>query len=296
MRKKIILHCGAPKTATTSLQSIFNSMEDDFRKSGIHYLQRYPFKGEKYAVHEAFVHAKNGKVAAAVRKAQDCVKEEFKRTGAHTIIISNESLLHDPLIEGVSQLYPKAEGLFPILKEMFEGYELIICFVIRNQADHLPSYYTQRVRQGLSLSLSDYCGQFDLDKIRWAPFLNSLMAFFGAENIRINTFQDYVQNPETTIKILYPELSNFHLKNEKRHANSSPSHLALTVMRHYNKVMDFLFSRSQETRHKIQRHLREKQFPVIERLYPGSKAQLDPKSKEKLHSLYHQDLNDLGLS
>lgn len=295
VKKKVILHCGAPKTATSSLQSILLKMKQDLMDQGVFYMERRPFKGEKYKIHQAFILAKTGREDVAPARAADCLENVFEASGAHTLLLSNESVLHDPLLEDHRNFYPRMEEIAERLKDMFKDYDLHIRFMIRNQADHLPSYYTQRVRQGLTCNLNDYAHCFDLENLRWSGFIDRLKNQFGADKVHYNCFENYRQDTPATIKALFPEITHISLADADTHKNASPSAFALDYMRHYNNLLDKLFGSNKTLRHKMQRNLREKQFPILERLFWGKKLKLDPDLYDKLSSLYQKDRHDLNI-
>ncbi len=183
MKKRLVAHLGAHKTATSLLQKYFKAKSSFYQAQGIKFLTRsqvspYIAWGDRIV--------KNG---AAL---QGFLKSEARMSRARTLMFSNENAL--------GRTFPRREGLYPnhaqileALKSATDGFDTHIVYGIRPQVDFLQSYYLQRIHQGEYMTFNQYVEKIDLDTISWAPIVECMKDQFGAENVTILDFRKIKQ-------------------------------------------------------------------------------------------------------
>ena len=130
-RPKLVVHCGLPKTGTTSLQAHFYENAAGYRKSGIH----YPTAGadRKDLNHAWFSRGlREGDVGQLGDTLESCPEE------CHTVFLSDESLFVE--LPGLSDMALSS------LAEVLQGIETEIVLFERDPLPWKRSFYLQSVQ------------------------------------------------------------------------------------------------------------------------------------------------------
>src|SRR5688572_15219421 len=125
MSRKIILHCGAPKTGSTSFQHMLYDNRERMLKAGFYYPAVSRKKREEDDIRIVLSNLKGeGNRKKEVKQVRKLIEKLFAESGAHTMLISNEGLLGKPAIKGNKTFLPKADDSARLMAEALEGYDV----------------------------------------------------------------------------------------------------------------------------------------------------------------------------
>ncbi len=234
MVQEIFLHCGYPKTGTTSIQAGLYKYQNIIKKKGV-----------EYSFHSIL--DKNGKhhLASLIRRkpryrnptySKWRLRRELKHARGNIAMISDEtlSLLSAPLLKELS--------------ELLDGWIIRPIFYLRRQDLFLQSLWSQAIKTGntwigfdewVDLYLTDdpeaFPSMYDPNYLRvlghWAQQFgkeNIIVRPFESSQLQINVFQDIIK------VIGFPNDETLHYS---QHVNISPSLKTLEVIRYIGKLL-----------------------------------------------------------
>jgi hypothetical protein len=244
MTRKIILHCGAPKTGSTSFQHLLYANRDTLLKAGFY----SPEVSRKKRVPDDIrillgevMHRQNDNQVFLhhIRTVLDTL---YAESGAHTLIISNEGMLGKPFSQKYTGFYPRAMETAERLALALEGHEIEVRFVVRDYAAFLPSWYVQSVRMGGQYTLDEFLGEYDMDSIDWATPVNALRRHFDPDKVGIYDHADLVRNSHAFLTAAFPEI--MAALGERGRAvpskNSSIGEGMVDIYRRWNRISEKL--------------------------------------------------------
>lgn len=261
--RRIILHPGAPKTGTTSLQHFFYDHEAALRNAGTVVPKRLFRKGDVDALHTDILAMMGGndyaQALAAARARLDAV---FARPGVHTVLISNEDLLGTPIA-------PRARGFFPVaakrvarLGQLFEGMEVEVRYFVRDYAGFLAGCYVQNLRRGRSETLESYLAGLDFSELDWGYPVGLLRDAFGNERVAVFEHAALESRPAATVHAAFGALTGSlpDFPAQVYHRNRSVSARSAGTMRRMNGLLERLPARM---RARVQKALRRSAFDLM---------------------------------
>ncbi len=128
-RKRLILHCGLPKTATTALQHWFHDGRAALAAGGVSYPGPHmPHEPKQQFLMRAL--QRGGKEIAALKERLDAIPE-------HTIILSHEGL--------ANHFFDFDPDNLRSFRDAFRDYETTVVFLTRAKQSWLRSYHAQCV-------------------------------------------------------------------------------------------------------------------------------------------------------
>lgn len=181
----LILHPGAPKTATTTLQHILRESRQTLQADGIGLILPEDVRGTPFLA--AYMAAYRGKYLPQMpRLTAEFFAPYLSRF--KTVICSEETFCHDfmPSYRYGSGGIDKAHFTAAILSR--SGAERTrVVLTIRPQMDFLVSTYTHFVhRQGETRSFPDWIeAEVRLPKVRWAPAVAAFRNRFGDDAVDV---------------------------------------------------------------------------------------------------------------
>lgn len=193
-QKKIILHAGAPKTGSTSLQHALGNIEDMLQENRIYFPERLVSKKRIAPIHIALRNLYvAGKTEYAITQGRIILEELFKKYD--TIIISKEDVLMDLFPEGTMKtVFVSLQERLSLLETFFAGYPVTAFYTVRRWQSWLPSFYFQLVRRGETRSFKAYLNDLPAAEIDWRIPVQGLVKIFGAENCYIFHHEDLKKN------------------------------------------------------------------------------------------------------
>ena len=292
--KKIVLHCGAPKTGSTSLQNYLYDESHFLEERGVFILKRMIQKND---VDPLF------RLLLASRKTdakKDSIIDARSRVAAllvdpkiSTLLISYESILGEPFEYDNPVFFPKAPQAVRALKEIFRDYDTEVHYVTRDYAGFISSYYVQHIRRGGDCSLKDFVHAIDPDTLSWTRIVDLLRSTFGAENVHVHEYRDFLSNPgritAAILSDLIPEdqvTDKIGMYQKNRSAGGFPLYMA----RIFNKILVKGLSLPPQTAGRI---TRQRILKPLSRFIPSGKPRIEADMSEFLTERYHKDLEIL---
>ncbi len=289
-KAKIILHCGAPKTGSTSLQHYFRACEALLNANAIHYPHRFFSRRDVDPLHRAFVRSRRLKgQSEAIDAARERLDHFFVDASTRAVLISNESLLGEPFLYEEASFFPTAAIALPALREIFSGYDVHVRYFIRSHAGYIPSYYVQHVRRGGTRSFEAFVDGLDLAQLSWTRVITQLEEAFGQRNLKVYDHAALSREPDRVISDM---LSNFvdgplpPLDTRRYRMNRSAGGIALDATRLVNRVLAKAPSLSPYQKGVVTRNLVLKPLSLVT---PSGKPRLPSAVEQELDALHGED-------
>lgn len=281
------LHLGAHKTATTHLQDTLLSCRHQLGLSGVHYLPR-----DRLLIAGLIKFVRFGQFArhgfaerALLRTDLACMRQRLlKRVqGNDRVLISEERLLGrtTDLLDG---FYPNLEASLSALARIIGNDQIAVFLSIRNQAEILPSAYSQALRTHTQpRPFEVLSAEWLHSPPRWTDLIRRLRVALPDARVRVWTFDDYVGNPKGVISALtgvehldIPEVA----RPDRTTRLSAKAVLALEELQVLKLVDD--------EKHEATAHAAQLGGPAFD--------PLNDREKDKLKQIYEQDLADIPAS
>jgi hypothetical protein len=292
MKPKIILHCGAPKTGSTSFQHLLYANSDILLKAGFY----CPSVSRKKRVKDD-IRILLGEILRPehdnldfIYRIRNVLEEIQAESGAHTLVISNEGMLGKPFSRKNYTFYSRANELAERIRLALEDYEVEVRFVIRDYTGFLPSWYVQSVRMGSKLTFDGFLKTYDFKSVTWKTPVLALRRHFGAANVGVYDHADLVRDPHAFLQAMFPEvMAALGDKGRKLPAkNASIGRGMVDLYRRWNILTDRLASGS--TRKSLQQFGRRYGLLPFERFSKSEKIRLPAAMASEMSSRYGADL------
>ncbi len=233
--KKLFIHIGLPKTATSSIQSFLYDNNDFLSEQGFHYIKTglsQSLKCHHDIVWKLGLHIGPSYVEKDIQKYKDEILSglfaENEKYSDKDLILSSELLtfLND------------YEKLNPIL-EVFNNREIKFIINIRRQDRFLESLYQQVVKDGTSIPFGEWLKQ-SREVANYNKLINKLLKITSKENIIIDIFdtnsQELFPVEKFLISLGFDEefILNMEIKNSIE--NESLSKEQIEIIRKSNKL------------------------------------------------------------
>lgn len=171
--KRVFLHIGQPKTATTTIQSFLNINQAELIKHG----WLYPNAGRAHLAQHVFGNLFREKKVAWIdtadpRKLRADLNREVEKTGCENIIISTESLY-----------FTRNPAAFA---QFFKDFDTKVIIFLRRQDEWIESAYRENRKNIDITSNPERFLNFQKFALNYANIIDSWATAFGKENIIIN--------------------------------------------------------------------------------------------------------------
>lgn len=208
MKARIILHCGAPKTGSTSFQHLLYANRALLLEKGFYcpaVSRKRRMKDDIRILLEQMTRPENDNQAYRFHIGE--VIEQIRReTGCHTLIISNENLLGKPFQGPRRRFYKHADERAERLHLALQDYDVEVRYVIRDYAGFLPSWYVQQVRMGNTIRFDDFLSSYNLKSMDWSVPVAALRRHFDPERVGIFDHVDMIADPTGFLRAMFPEV------------------------------------------------------------------------------------------
>lgn len=178
MPRKIILHLGLHKTATTALQSFFDRQARALAAAGAYYV---PLKHMRSDVTPLLTSLDDGK---RVRLAL-LVEGIDKRT----VLLSDENILGSPGDITRGALYPFARNRLETFCDEHREAQITLFITLREPQAFLASLYCEYLRHKTFVSFADYVAGYDLEEFSYLEIFGWLMELPPEVTVRIIPFE-----------------------------------------------------------------------------------------------------------
>ncbi|WP_445361568.1 hypothetical protein ACJJIL_07415 [Microbulbifer sp. EKSA005] len=192
--KKVILHLGAHKTATTSLQGVLKKNRNYLCSKGIFYA---PLGDLRKALTKPYFYP--GQAANTdIPDFSKLLSEELNYEGQDKVFLSDESIIS--LVQEIflaNKFYSKARHRIKKLKQVLEGCEITdIFFTVRSYEKYITSLYGQVLKGVGFVEFETYKKRFDRHAFCWADVIVLLEEEFPDSKIHVGEFDFVVRNPQ----------------------------------------------------------------------------------------------------
>ncbi|MCB1444320.1 MAG: hypothetical protein KDJ87_00590 [Rhizobiaceae bacterium] len=292
MSRKIILHCGAPKTGSTSFQHMLYENRERMLKAGFFYPGVSRKKREEDDIRIVLSNLKGeGNRKKEVRQVRKLIERLFAESGAHTLLISNEGLLGKPAIKGNKTFLPKAAESARLMAEALDGYDVEVRFFIRDFAGFLPSWYVQQVRMGNDMDFEPFARAYNFRKATWAPAVAALREHFGADRVEVYDHADLVKDAHGVFSRAFPTVMAAlgEAGRNPPNKNSSIGRGMVSAYRRWNGIAERI-GWSQKSRKTIQHLGRRYVLLPFERFSRSEKIRFDPETAKTMTARYRADI------
>ncbi len=293
MQKKIILHCGAPKTGSSSFQHLLYGNVDLLRQAGFYVpaVSRKKRPKEDLRILLASLHKPNASKPAKVKNIRAVVERTFEEGAYHTLIISHEGVLGTPFAPGRKQFYGLADKSAEMIAKVFEGYNVEVRFFVRDYAGFVPSWYVQSVRMGSRLKFEEFVKRSRLAKASWKAPVGALVRHFGLSNVRVFDHADLARNTQATLAEAFPDV--MAALGERGHdiprKNKTIGKGMVNIYRRWNQIAPRL-APTPAMRKSVRHLVRHYVLLPLERFSRSEKLTLDPALAAELSARYRKEL------
>ena len=295
MSAKIILHCGAPKTGSTSFQHMLYDNRERMLKAGFYFPSVSRKKREEDDIRIVLSNLKGeGHRKQEVKHARKLIETLFAETGAHTLVISNESLLGKPAMKGNKIFLPKADNSARLIAEALTGYDVDVRFFIRDFAGFLPSWYVQQVRMGDDMDFDHFAKAHHFDRATWAPCVESLRSHFGVNRVEVYDHADLVKDAYGLFNRAFPSVMAALGEAGKNPPNKNISigKGMVNAYRRWNAIAARV-GWSWRSRKTIQHIGRRYVLLPFERLSRSEKIRFDAETAQRMTARYKADIETI---
>jgi hypothetical protein len=193
MPKRLTLHIGAHKTATTRLQSILHTNTDRLDAAGLHYV---PTRKMGMLVRPDFRRAARGRTAPDA--AGDAIGGRIR---AHTGDADHTLISFENALGGVDDLlldrpapYHQADALLGSLSQAFAGYDARLFLSVRSYAGFYNSAYSELARQGNGVPADQVAARMKAFGFSWVDLVKRVQAQWPGTPVTIWKYEDYRDN------------------------------------------------------------------------------------------------------
>lgn len=188
-----VLHIGAPKTGTTSLQNAFGSLSIQLAEHNICYLNTKAFQKSEIG---QFLRGKVERPQAAIAALKSAI------FSGSQILLSDEGMTGSLMNPAKTGWRGAANRAFIFTELMCQAPDKVV-ITLRRQDDYLRSCYLHRLRHGrIDVDFETYWRrEINIEWMRWSLVLEELESFFGRDRLVVmlyeamrSDFHDYLQD------------------------------------------------------------------------------------------------------
>ncbi len=194
----LLLHPGAHKTGTTSLQRLLTRNAPRLAERGVLPLahhrppcplssgKEFSFKRDFRTPFREILDDPDKDPQPTVDRLRELAEQVDQK--ARVLLLSDEEIL-GPKLDPAPYLYPNAARGLELLQEIFPSRRLQIIFYIRHQDAFLESCYMQSVHVRESISFDQFLARIDLDQLSWSALLGRMSSVVDPTQIVVRPFE-----------------------------------------------------------------------------------------------------------
>lgn len=186
---KLVLHIGAPKTATSSLQHTLADLRPWLRQQGIAFVPTRRF--QKDPVGRVVRREYEGLIGRWRRPSPDAFVAR-EADGADQLLLSDEAVTGFLMFPTPKRSWRKMAHRAFVLNDFFDKYDdYRVVLTVRRQDSFVASCYAHRVEHGrVNLSFDEYWkSEIDIDGMSWLTFVETLEKRHGRERLTVLTYE-----------------------------------------------------------------------------------------------------------
>ncbi|MCE8002218.1 hypothetical protein [Billgrantia ethanolica] len=176
--KRIFLHIGAHKSASTTIQRTLRANNELVEtRYGFSFIGGQELKGTAVATHFRSIANKEilnqHDFAKSIKDAKEDLKRVLNNCGKNDVIISWEGILGHSSLDIYKGIYTHHLVVAESIKEIF-GDELVnAIMVVRKQDAFIESCYLQQIKEQRSLSFDEFVEAIDIKNLSWHDVASS---------------------------------------------------------------------------------------------------------------------------
>lgn len=188
--RKVNIHLGAHKTATTYIQKTLLGNADKLSLAGIRYISMKDTRANITGKIGGNLARGPGR-ASAIRAIRKYASERFLPDDS-ILVFSDENIPGNcGQIYRKSDLYPDSGRRLGVLAEALRDCEVNVFFCIRDYVDFFPSAYCEYLRHNDFLTFGKFLGGMDLERDYWVRVLDNIVNVFGSEHTHAWCYGDF---------------------------------------------------------------------------------------------------------
>jgi len=188
--RKINIHVGAHKTATTYIQKVLRANRETLSRHGIKYIPMQNIR--KNLTRKILAYKYRGESrSSTVIGIREYIGEKFTEN-YRTLVISDENLIGSCReIHIRSDLYPGAADRLQLLAEALHTYDINVFICVREYVDFFPSAYSEYLRHNDFIRFEKFLGGIDPKREYWARVVNNIAGVFGVSKTHVWRYEDF---------------------------------------------------------------------------------------------------------
>ncbi len=183
--KKIYLHIGAHKTASSYLQTVLRDNIKLFQSSNISIKLRSHINASDFFPHLQQLNEK-GALDNELDAINSFKKLLPKNNKMNICLWSNEDLFKSL---GINDFYDYIDKALKFICDNAEGFEVFVILYTRNQVSYMESVYTQFIHVGRSFTFKNYLEIGDKNSISWLTVCSRIESVIGRQNLIVKPFE-----------------------------------------------------------------------------------------------------------
>ena len=178
MAKKIIVHLGLHKTATTSLQEFLQTHNNDLAQKDVRYV---PLQRMRTDLTPLFWNLDKNRRSKLISFISEVKKE--------TVLLSDENIIGTPGELANSGLYPYAQNRVETFCEDMKSAQITLFLTLRQPSDFLTSMYSEYLRHNPYLSFDQYLSGFNVPGFSYRQAFGWLFRLPSNTKVRVIPFE-----------------------------------------------------------------------------------------------------------
>lgn len=194
MKKKLFLHIGAHKSASTTLQGSF--FKNSSLLSGTHEIDYLgPERISKSPLGDYFRLLSQGRLTDDTKRrnsldeATDFARALISESTANQTLISWEGFLGHSALDHYQGLYTHYREVIDSIKSVFSEYDVNILLVLRRQDQFIESCYLQQIKERRLVDFDAFFNSIDQRRLSWLPIVEGLASAFGRDRVVAMPFE-----------------------------------------------------------------------------------------------------------
>ncbi len=187
---QLIIHCGAHKTGSSSIQSLLFEQRRELLKQGVLYITEAELNRNGIL---QYLHRPTTSASTRI-EIRSLLTEILDQYRSEKVIISHESIFSfASLYRGGGDFYrstPQSLKNLALLElgDFFSSIRVVL--YVRRQDEFLQSLYMQNLSTGMwTTSFNQTLAEIDCSKISWLSYATNLADFFGHEQLVVRPFE-----------------------------------------------------------------------------------------------------------
>jgi len=195
LSKKIFVHIGAHKSASTTLQRNFLLNKEKLLQQGLSFITPSTIAtsplGKHFRVLAKGQLEEKNKYQRSLQAARDSLAAIASSPAdrEHNLLLSWEGFLGHSSLDRYKGIYANMDRIGESLAYIFQDYSYHLLLLIRRQDDFIESCYLQQIKERRHITFSDFLASIDFKNTSWLNITKDLQNQCGKENLSVIPFE-----------------------------------------------------------------------------------------------------------